>query len=67
MEHYYTIPLFQYSTGFNDSLVYRNITLTAHILITIHEVMQMVQGSIRTDAAKASIKAVRLVPCLCVN
>ncbi|PNF42789.1 hypothetical protein B7P43_G13621 [Cryptotermes secundus] len=49
----------KFSTRFNDSLVYRNITLTAHILITIHEVMQMVQGSTRTDAAKASIKAVR--------
>lgn len=67
MEHYYTIPLFQFSTRFNDSLVYHNITLTAHILITIHEVMQMVEGSTRTDAAKASIKAVRLVPYLCVH
>lgn len=62
MEHYYNIPLFQFATRFNNSVQYHNITLTAHILITIHEVTQMLQGSIRTEAAKASIKAVRLVP-----
>ncbi|KDR15355.1 CD109 antigen [Zootermopsis nevadensis] len=49
----------KFATRFNNSVQYHNITLTAHILITIHEVTQMLQGSIRTEAAKASIKAVR--------
>lgn len=67
MEHYHNFPLFQFSTEFKNSGQYHNITLTAHILITIHEVMQMMQGSIRTEAARASIKAVRFVSQLCFN
>ncbi|PSN51286.1 hypothetical protein C0J52_05303, partial [Blattella germanica] len=38
---------------------YHNVSLTAHVLITLHEVTQVVQGSVRTDAAKASVKAIR--------
>jgi hypothetical protein len=67
IEHYYTIPLLQFATRFNDSVQYHNITLTAHILITMQEVMQVVQGSIRNEVAKASIKAVRLVPYFCFS
>ncbi|KAJ9579706.1 hypothetical protein L9F63_004632, partial [Diploptera punctata] len=47
--------------GANDTVQYQNVSLTAHVLITVQEVIQIVQGAIRTEAAKASVKAIRFL------
>ncbi|XP_063236923.1 thioester-containing protein 1 allele S1-like [Bacillus rossius redtenbacheri] len=45
----------------NGTRQHANVPLTAHVLTTLNEVMNMVQGGLRTTAATAALKATRFL------